>query len=115
MTDKQDRPYDPKANDVWSTGILMMKALGLGHPYLDGTDGDSDLGRMRIAAGTPRWRWTKEDRIPGGRGEVIMGMLEHNPSKRWTVSYRYDARADGRSPASSSTLTLPTQGLTSRR
>ena len=111
----QDKPYDPKANDVWSAGILMMKALGLGHPYLDGTDGDSDLGRMRIAAGTPRWRWTKEDRIPGSRGEVIMGMLEHNPSKRWTVSYRKPHRADGRFRASSNTPTLPTRGPTWRR
>lgn len=82
----QDKPYDPRANDVWSTGILLMKALGLGHPYLDGTDGDSVRAKVRIAAGDPQWKWKREDKIPGGRGEVIMGMLEHNPSRRWTVS-----------------------------
>ncbi|OCF58019.1 CAMK/CAMKL protein kinase [Kwoniella mangroviensis CBS 10435] len=82
-----DHLYDPKPNDVWSLGILAMKLLGIPHPFTrHRPQEESSAIKQRIIEGRARFRFGSDDSLPGGIAEVIMGMLELEPEKRWTIS-----------------------------
>ncbi|WVQ64808.1 uncharacterized protein L199_002977 [Kwoniella botswanensis] len=82
-----DYLYDPKPNDVWSLGILAMKLLGIPHPFTrHRPQEDSSDIKQRIIEGRARFRFVHDDSLPGGIAEVITGMLEFEPEKRWTIS-----------------------------
>ncbi|WVQ74572.1 hypothetical protein IAR50_004173 [Cryptococcus sp. DSM 104548] len=80
-----DKMYDPKASDVWALGILLVKMIGLPHPFTHYSDDTSTTVKKRVVSGDPRFRWRPQGRIPGGVAELVMGMLEQDPSKRWTI------------------------------
>ncbi|ODO04662.1 hypothetical protein I350_05271 [Cryptococcus amylolentus CBS 6273] len=81
-----DIKYDPKANDVWSLGILLIKMAGLPHPYAyTSSDDTSSAVKKRILLGDPKFRWRLRDQGPGGMAELAEGMLESDPLKRWTI------------------------------
>jgi hypothetical protein len=41
--------------------------------------------------GKPKWSWRSRDLRDGGVAEVVQGMLERDPERRWTVScYAFD-------------------------
>lgn len=83
----QDGKYDPRANDVWALGILLIKMLNLRHPYICNTD-DPKAARKRILTHPPIWEWNDRD-LRSGRADLIMRMLDRNPSTRLTVSSRH--------------------------
>lgn len=82
----QEGYYDPKANDVWALGILFTKLSGLAHPFVnpDGKE-DSEKVKDRIEKETPWFDWQPEDLDRGGKAELLLGMLDRDPSRRWTV------------------------------
>lgn len=85
----QDKHYDPKANDVWALGILLTKILGIQHPYAHSyADDTSTTVKRRILTGDAKFHWKPDQLVPGGIAELIMGMLERDPQKRWTVRQR---------------------------
>jgi len=88
--------YDAKATDVWALGITFTKIIGLDHPFSDRGDGDlqedklSKVMKYRIVNQHLRYNWDEGWVAPGGPGELIIGMLEKDPKKRWTVSGQSD-------------------------
>lgn len=80
--------YDPKANDVWALGILLLKLLGFPHPYDHGKrDHGSDMVRHNIVHGVLSYDLASfAGGAPPGLDKVIQGMLERDPKSRWTVS-----------------------------
>lgn len=86
--DRQDEWYDPCASEVWSLGIILLKLLRYAHPYVVGHRYSSDELKQSILHGEPKWQFRKEDLRDGGLAEVIHGMLDRDPSRRWTVSSR---------------------------
>lgn len=85
----QDKHYDPKANDVWALGILLTKILGIQHPYAHSyADDTSTTVKRRILTGDAKFHWKPDQLVPGGIAELVMGMLERDPQKRWTVRQR---------------------------
>ncbi|WVR03915.1 hypothetical protein IAU60_000914 [Kwoniella sp. DSM 27419] len=78
--------YEPKANDVWSLGILLLKLLNLPHPYQLSYTGDHSNDMKRdIIYGKAVYRLPKEEKGPGRLGELIRGMLEREPHRRWKI------------------------------
>ncbi|OWZ50964.1 CAMK/CAMKL protein kinase [Cryptococcus neoformans] len=81
-----DKHYDPKANDVWALGILLTKILGIQHPYAHSyADDTSTTVKRRILTGDAKFHWKPDQLVPGGIAELVMGMLERDPQKRWTT------------------------------
>ncbi|WWC60192.1 uncharacterized protein I303_102757 [Kwoniella dejecticola CBS 10117] len=81
-----DDLYEPKANDVWALGILATKLLGIAHPYSrKQPDENSTAVRDRIIEGEARFSFKTRHKAPGGIGELILGMLERDPQRRWTI------------------------------
>ncbi|WVF66994.1 hypothetical protein IAT40_001737 [Kwoniella sp. CBS 6097] len=80
-----DEMYDPKANDVWSLGIILIKLLNFPHPY-SRPDETSTAVKQRIIGHLPYYHFPKEARKPGGVAQLIEGMLERDPTKRWKIS-----------------------------
>ncbi|WVQ94621.1 hypothetical protein IAU59_001701 [Kwoniella sp. CBS 9459] len=81
-----DEMYDPKANDVWSLGIILLKLLNFPHPYsLSDPDETSTMVKQQIIGHSPYYRFPRKAKQPGGVAELIMGMLERDPKKRWTI------------------------------
>lgn len=39
-----------------------------------------------LLKGKPQWKWSRSDMRDGGVAELIMGMLERDPQRRFTVS-----------------------------
>ena len=86
MVDGQDVLYDPKANDVYSLGILLVKLLDLPHPYATyHAEEGSDQVKRRLKTAQPFYRWRTEHK-ESGLSELIEGMLNPDPEERWTVS-----------------------------
>ncbi|WWD16589.1 hypothetical protein CI109_101017 [Kwoniella shandongensis] len=78
--------YDPKANDVWSLGILLTKLLQMEHPFADPSGEDTSTTiKRRIIFGDSYFDWRPEDLVSDGLASVIYGMLEPDPRKRWTI------------------------------
>ncbi|OCF32299.1 CAMK/CAMKL protein kinase [Kwoniella heveanensis BCC8398] len=81
-----DVMYDPKANDVWSLGIILLKILGFPHPYSFSTqDETSTIVKQRIIDHSPCYCFPPGATKPSGVGELITGMLERDPKKRWKI------------------------------
>jgi len=86
--------YDPKANDVWALGILLAKLLGMPHPFFSPDEDDaSEKVKQRIVEEEPVFHWQPEDEVPGGKKELVMGMLQRDPEQRLTVSPAYFAQS----------------------
>ncbi|KAK8861502.1 hypothetical protein IAR55_002323 [Kwoniella newhampshirensis] len=81
-----DIPYDAKANDVWSLGILLIKLLDMDHPFVSPFQEDTSTTiKRRIICDDPLFAWAQEDLAPGGLASLIYGMLQKNPKVRWTI------------------------------
>ncbi|WWC87776.1 uncharacterized protein L201_002668 [Kwoniella dendrophila CBS 6074] len=82
-----DVRYDPRANDVWSLGILAMKLLGIPHPYAHKSDDDetSTCFKENIIEGPARYQFSRQDMKPGGIADLLFRMLDRNPLKRWKI------------------------------
>ncbi|WVQ78722.1 hypothetical protein IAT38_000809 [Cryptococcus sp. DSM 104549] len=81
-----DKKYDPKANDVWSLGILLTKLIGVPHPYAHSYKDDTSTAvKRRILAGDALFHWKPHQLVAGGVAELVMGMLDRDPEKRWTI------------------------------
>lgn len=82
----KDKRYDPFANDVWSLGIILLKLLGYHNPYGLKNDETSGDFKKKIMETEVNWDFLGRKNNPGCIGEVIQGMLERDPEKRWNVS-----------------------------
>ncbi len=70
---------------MWSLGIILLKLLRLPHPYLHNDSCTSEELKQNIMQGVPKWSWRSRDLRDGGVAEVVQGMLERDPERRWTV------------------------------
>lgn len=84
----KDGWYDPCANDIWSLGIVFLKLMRRGHPYLDHSDFDDTPGaaRTRLIEGEPLYSFRRTETKPGGLADFVTCMLERDEQLRWTVS-----------------------------
>ncbi|WRT65601.1 uncharacterized protein IL334_002546 [Kwoniella shivajii] len=107
-----DMPYDPKANDVWAMAILAFKLLGYPHPYaFNDPEEISSLVKKRIVEGGPVYQFSKRALRPGGIAELLMGMLERDPGRRWTISQALGHRSLKRKYGNPAPYELPSCNL----
>lgn len=90
FTDPQDSLYDPRANDVWSLAILLIKLLGLPHPFAElGAINASQRMKERISTCEPNFDWKDSLNQPQHSRslvDLLCRMLQKDPKSRITVS-----------------------------
>jgi serine/threonine protein kinase len=84
---KQDKQYNPYSNDIWSLGILFLKLLGFHNPYRIKPDETENDFKHKLINTDADWSFLGKYDGPGRIGQVLRGMLERRPAKRWTVSF----------------------------
>lgn len=83
----QDILYDGPANDIWSLGILLVKLLGIQHPFIDIDTDTESIAKGKIIKADPEYYFQPEHIGRGRAASLIIQMLELDPQQRLTVSH----------------------------
>ena len=77
---------------MWSLGILLIKLMGLPHPFATEQDSPSAKLRERICTEPPRFDWRDLDGDKNLLGDLLSRILDKDPRKRLTVRLSNDPR-----------------------